>query len=139
MAGSLRMPLGDMFAPDINFTTAKAVYPGARGGTSASAAGAMTGSTSVGTANDGSAGATPGTPLTTSGKSLGWWLGLFALLGVMVYAARKAGNAEDFHNIRPTLYNFLAITLTAIVGIVGLKVIFAKYRIAGISDVILAT
>jgi hypothetical protein len=75
---------------------------------------------------------------TSGGKSLGYWLGLFAFLAIMVWVARKAGSAEDFRNIRPTLYNFLTITLTAIVGIVGLKVIFAKYRIPGASDVVLA-
>jgi hypothetical protein len=56
----------------------------------------------------------------------------------MVAVSRKVGGPDEFRNIRPTAYNFLTITLTAIVGIVGAKVLAAKYRIPGASDVILA-
>lgn len=139
------MPMADWFAPDINFTPVAAVYPTANGGTLASAAAAMSPNTTVNVpgnsggrtiATDDGTGSAPG--VTTSGHSVSWWVGFLVFLGIMVWIARKAGGEEDFRNIRPTLYNFLTITLTAIVGIVGLKVIAAKWRVPGASDIILA-
>ena len=103
----------------------------------------MSGQTSVSVV-DPSTGSPTGTVAATptsgggSSKTLGYWFGLVVLLVVMVFVARKAGGEEDFRNIRPTFYNFLAITLTAIVGIVGMKAIFSKFRVPGLSDVILA-
>lgn len=139
------MPMGDLFAPDINFTPIRGVYPTAGGGTLASAGGAMSQNTNT-TYPDAIAGTMVPTTLAgtqatgdnSGGKSLGYWIGFVALLLFTVWVARKAGGPEDFRNIRPTLYNFLAITLTAIVGIVGLKVIFAKYHVPGASELVLA-
>lgn len=136
------MPLADLFAPDINFVTARGVYPTARGGSLASAAGAMTANTTtvLPDANGGAGAAVVAgnQPFTTSGRSLGWWIGFVGLLLFMVWVARKAGGDDEFRNIKPTFYNFMTITLTAIVGIVGLKVIATRWRIPGASDVILA-
>ena len=137
------MPLADLFAPDVNFQTARNVYPTAPGGSLASAAGAMTANTTVpmvaADGNGGTAGGAVGHPgFTTSGKSLGWWVGFLALLMVMVFVARKAGGDDEFRNIKPTFYNVMAITLTAIVGIVGRKVIATRWRVPGASDVRLA-
>jgi hypothetical protein len=142
MAG---MPMSEFFLPDVNFQTARGVYPTAPGGTVSSAAAAMTYNTgAIVPTGD------PGHPIaqtvgvdaassSSGAKSLGYWIGFLLFLVVLVWVSRKAGGAEDFRNIRPTLYNFLTITLTAIVGIVGLKVIFTRFRIPGASDIILAT
>jgi hypothetical protein len=136
------MPLADMFAPDINFVSQRGVYPTASGGSVASASGALNQNTAVqvSDAASGNSGVAvmSGAPVTTSGHSVVWWIGFVVFLLVMVFVARKAGGEEDFRNIRPTFYNFMTITLTAVVGIVGLKVIAAKYRIPGASDLILA-
>jgi hypothetical protein len=133
-----------MFAPDINFTPAAGVYPTAAGGTSAAAASAMSATTNV-TVQDSNGGSSPATvsgaaalPLPASGKTIFWWLGFVFLLIALVVVARKAGNAEDFRNLSPTFYNFMAITLTSVVGIAGLKVLAAKYHVPGASDIILA-
>lgn len=131
------MPNADLFAADINYTPSRAAYPTASGATLAATAGAMTDATSVVNTQTGVVGADIVTP-TSGARSLAWWLGLFVLLGSLVFAARKMGGDEDFRNLKPTFYNFMAITLTSLVGIVGLKVIFSKYRMAGLSDVILA-
>lgn len=136
------MPLADMFAPDINYTSARGVYPTASGGSVASASAAMNANTNV-VVSDPSSGASgvatmAGAPVSGSGHTLWYWVGLLALLLTMVFVARKARGPEDFRNIRPTFYNFLTITLTSIVGIVGLKVIATRYRIPGASDLILA-
>ena len=139
------MPLADVFAPDVNFVPARGVYPTANGGTTASAAGSLNQNTNVSVITSDDSGTSSnvttmaGTPgAAGGGKGLVWWVGILALLLLTVFISRKAGGPEDFRNIRPTFYNFLAITLTAVVGIVGLKVIFGKYRVSGLSDVILS-
>lgn len=139
------MPMLDVFAPDINSVSARSVYPTANGGSTASAAGALNQNTNVIATTVDDSGVTngvatiAGTPsIDSGGKGLVWWVGVVALLIATVFIGRKAGGPEDFRNIRPTFYNFLAITLTAVVGIVGLKVIFTKYRVTGLSDVILS-
>lgn len=138
------MPFSDYFAPDINFVSARSVYPTSRGGSTASASGAMSGSTNTMTPDPVTGAGTPTVaataqqPVNMSGNTVWWWVGVLVLLLVMVFVARKAGGAENFRNINPTFYNFMAITLTAIVGIVGMKTIFTKYRVPGLSDVVLA-
>ena len=137
------MPMLDVFAPDINSVSARSVYPTAPGGSTASAAGALNQNTNVimtdvSTGQSGVA-TSAGAPLKTQGQSLWWWVGIVALLLITVFVARKAGGEEDFRNIRPTFYNFATITLTAIIGIVGLKVIFSRWQVAGLTDVVLAS
>lgn len=136
------MPMADIFAPDINIVPARSVYPTMRGGTTAGAGGAMTTSTSTVVPDPTTGGATPtvsaGSPVQMSGNTVYWWLGALALLGLLVFVARKVGGPDEFRNIRPSVYNVLTITLTAIIGIVGLKVLAAKFRIPGASDIILA-
>lgn len=136
------MPMADLFAPDVNFVASRSVYPTASGGTTASAAGAMSATTNTMGVDD-AGNSTPGTaaasaPITTSGQSVYWWLGLLVFLGLMVFVARKAGGEEEFRSIRPTAYNFLTITLTSIVGIVALKVLAVRFPVPGASNVILA-
>lgn len=136
------MPMADYFQPDINFMSQRSLYPTSPGGTTASAAGAMTANTNSVVVDQltgqPTVTTTTGNGVSFSGRSIYWWLGFVLLLVAMVFIARKAGGEEDFRNIRPTAYNFLTITLTAILGIVGMKVIAAKFRIPGASDVILA-
>jgi FtsH-binding integral membrane protein len=133
------MPMADVFGADINFSSARDVYPTMPGGTTSSAAGAMTANTNVSSSGaDGGATTVTNTGVDMSGRSLLWWVGFLAFLLVMVFVARKAGGEEEFRNIRATFYNFMTITLTAIVGIVGMKVIAARWRIPGASDIILA-
>lgn len=133
-----------MFAPDINFTPARNLYPTSPGGTTASAGGGVSAQSNTvivdpgtGTASP-TVAASPTPTINTRGQSVYWWLGIVVFLAAMVMVARKAGGEEDFRNIRPTAYNFLTITLTSIVGIVALKVVASKYRVPGASDVILA-
>ena len=129
------MPFSDHFGADVNVITSRAIYPTADGGTLSSASGAMTANTNTPTPEGGTV-ATPA--FTTSGHGVWWWVGFLVFLMAMVWIARKAGGPEDFKNIRPTFYNFMTIVLSSIVGIVGLKVIAAKVRIPGATDLILA-
>lgn len=137
------MPMADIFAPDVNFTSQRSVYPTAPGGSVASAGTALNLNTNMnvpdpssGTVGIATIAGTPGS--SGSKHTLSYWVGLLVFLLAMVFIARKAGGEEDFKNIRPTFYNFMTITLTAIVGIVGMKTIAAKFRVPGASDVILA-
>lgn len=137
------MPMADIFAPDINFVPVRAVYPTAQGGTSASAGGAMNASTNVVSADAISGDAAPAVATNNGGVAMSqhtvwYWVGLLILLVSMVVVSRKVGGPDEFRNIRPSVYNVLAITLTAIVGIVGLKVVAAKYRVPGLSEIILS-
>jgi len=137
------MPLSDLVAPDINFTSARSVYPTMRGGSTASAAGAMTANTNTMTTDPATGQAAPTTaagagPLVQSKRTVWWWVGMLALFAGLVFAARKAGGAEDFRNIRPTAYNFTTITITSVLGIVMLKVLASKFRVPGASDIIMA-
>lgn len=134
------MPMADLFAPDVNFTAARSVYPTAAGGTTASAAAAMSANTNAVVPDPVTGNPSPvtTTPIALSGHTVWWWVGLLGFLLAMVFIARKAGGPEDFRNIRPTLYNGATITLTAVVGIVALKVLAVKFRIPGVSDLLLA-
>lgn len=135
----MAMPMADWFGQDINVVPIRGIYPTAGGGTSANAAGAMTLAQNVVT-DGGSASVATMTPSTVkvSGNGVYWWLGFLVLFAALVFAARKVGSEEDFRNIRPTFYNFMTITLTSILGIVGLKVIAAKWHVPGASDIVLA-
>lgn len=134
------MPMADVFAPDVNFLSARSAYPTAPGGTVANAAAPMSASTNTTAVDPATGQVAPVSQnmVSVKGHSAVWWLGLLGLLVAMVVVARKTGTEEDFRNIKPTGYNFLTITLTSIVGIVALKTLAAKYRIPGASDVILA-
>lgn len=135
------MPMADVFAPDVNFLSARSAYPTAPGGTVANAAAPMSASTNTTTVDPATGQVAPvsqNVGVGVKGHSVIWWVGLLGLLVALVFVARKTGTEEDFRNIKPTGYNFLTITLTSIVGIVALKTLAAKYRIPGASDVILA-
>lgn len=123
---------------DVNFVPVSNVYPRAGGGTLAGAGSALNLATTVGVPGEGPAvAATPPTiPGGGSPHTIWYWLGLVVLFAITVWASKRAGGADDFKNIRPTFYNFLTITLTALLGLVGLKVIFNRVRVPGISDIV---
>jgi hypothetical protein len=63
-------------------------------------------------------------------------LALFAI-GIM-FTAHKTGRAEEFSSIRASAYNIFFVTLTAIVGILILKVIAGKFNIPGFTPAVMA-
>lgn len=76
----------------------------------------------------------------TTGKHIvGWLIGLGVLLVALMYIAKRYGSESDaFSNIKLSAYNILIITLAYIIGGNLLKAVFARYRVPGISELVLA-
>jgi hypothetical protein len=73
---------------------------------------------------------------------IAWWVGLALIIGIILFAAKKTGNAGEFSNLRASTYNIALITLVAIVGLTGLKVVASKVKgvpmLSGFSQIVLA-
>lgn len=130
---------GSAVQADVNVVPVRNVYGNARGGTLATLGAAGSPDSYNPNANAASSGAVA-TPVPRGG--IGWWVGILLLVGLMLFAARKTGQAEEFKNLRASTYNILFITLVAILGLTATKIIAVKMRqiapLAGLSDVILA-
>jgi len=130
---------GDSTQMDVNITPARNVYPGAGGGTTATLAAA--GSPDSYASSPGAQTAVT-TPTVGGTTGLMWWVGILIIIGLMVFAARKTGQAEEFKNLRATTYNVTFITLVAILGFTALKIVAVKVKdvkfLSGFSDVVLA-
>lgn len=73
-----------------------------------------------------------------SGNPLMWLLALAALLWLLMWGARKLGTDSDFSNIKMTFYNVLTVSLMAIIGIPIFKAVFTKFKVPGLSAVVLS-
>lgn len=129
----------DIFAPDVNYVPERNVYPSARGGTLGSVASAYS-PDAMGMGASASVASATGAPVppTPAGHPVTWWLALAAIFAAFVFVGRRVGQAESFSNIRFNAYNILGITLAALLGLTMFKFLLAKYRVPGLSDVILA-
>lgn len=132
---------GDNLGPDTNWTPVRNLYPGAGGGTIATAAAAASPDSRVATSAGGATNAVA-TPVTGGPSSLMWWVAIVVLVALMLFAARKTGQAEEFKNLRASTYNILFITLVAIVGLTGSKILAVKAKnyklLSGLADVVIA-
>jgi hypothetical protein len=128
-------------APDVNWTPARNVFPGAPGGTIATAAAAASPDSYVGFADPRQSTAVA-TPVTGGPSGLLWWVAIAVLVALMLFAARKTGQAEEFKNLRASTYNILFITLVAIVGLTGAKILAVKAQnvrlLSGLAAVVIA-
>lgn len=122
-----------------NPTPTRNVYPTAPGGTLGSATGgASLVTTGPTTGAQQPAGAASAAPQGVLGQPIVWWATLIILFVLLGIVAKKAGNESEFSNIRLSAYNVLMITLAAVIGIVGLKALFAKLPVPGLSTVLAA-
>lgn len=124
---------------DVNITPMRNAYPSAPGGTLATLAQAS----SPDSFNPNRPAMNQAAVATATPRGgVAWWVGIVLLVGLMLFAARKTGNADEFKNVRASTYNVLFVTLVAIVGITAAKVLAVQMRrfgpLAGLSDVILA-
>lgn len=68
-------------------------------------------------------------------KTVLYWVVIFGALLLLKYTSNRS---ED---MTPSImgigvYNFIAVTLMAIFGIVGMKVIFNKYKVPGMTELV---
>lgn len=121
-----RSPSGGM---DVNILPIRNLYAGADGGTLGSLGSASSpdqlmrdASPSGGDIVDAPAGRT------VVGKPLNWWAGIAIVVALMLFAAKKSGDAGDFANIRASTYNVALITFVAVLGITFLKIVGVRVQ-----------
>jgi hypothetical protein len=128
--------LSTLFGTTNNPVPSSNVYPSDAGNPLAIAASA--GSTaSVGTSGMMGMDAT-GPKNNVGGSGIAGWVAILVVYLVLSFVAKKAGQAEEFKNIRLSAYNVLTITLAAIIGITLLKVAFTKFQVKGITPLLQA-
>jgi hypothetical protein len=123
-----------------NYATRRSVYPaspGANVGQIGSANSSYTNDPQarmVGAAAGEATDPNPGRPRSLFGMPLTWYLVLIVVFFALQFAAKKAGEGDDFRNIRLSSYNILTITLAASLGIATMKVLFSKFTVPGLSE-----
>jgi len=131
----------------VNQTTLRSIYPDAPGSTVGGAATSSnvgdytTGSSPnvgytggvVGSISQGSATVT-GASRGLFGRPITWYVTLIVLFFALSFVAKKAGGEEDFKNISLSGYNFLTITITAMLGFTLAKVLVNKFPVPGLTD-----
>jgi hypothetical protein len=149
----------NVFASDVdNVVNSRNVYPEMPGGTTGTRGSAMTTDAMspsrtapyvAGRFSAGSAGANvpggAGSPDSSGGGNgiighpVAWWVALIVLLVALMWGSQRFGSeGENFKNIKLSVYNIVVISLAAVIGFAGLKMIFARFQVPGLSDVILA-
>lgn len=131
-------------ALNANVVNKKNVYPRASGSTIGGVSTSMTPYTLGDAGTDPAAPGNAGPPSAADanaqssgvfGKPLTWWFVLIVVLAIVWWAAKKfGGGAERMSNIGPSIHNGAVITLTAIVGIVLLKLLTARIPIPGLTQ-----
>lgn len=130
-------------ASDVNFLPRGNVYPGGDGGTLATLGSASSPDAYNSAGASGSDQIAPAVETPSTGVGgLAWWVGIVIVIGLIMFAAKKTGNAGEFSNLRASTYNILLITLVAVVGLTGLKIVASKIKnvpgLTGFSQVLLA-
>lgn len=132
-------------ASDVNILPERNLYMGSTRGGNLGTLGSASSPDALNAAPGGGAGALTGPIVTTpigGVHGMAWWLGLAIIIGLILFAAKKTGNAGEFSNLRASTYNIVLITLVAVVGLTGLKIIATKVKdvslLTGFSQVVLA-
>jgi hypothetical protein len=73
------------------------------------------------------------------GNPLAWWLAMvFLLLGLMFIAKRFGSEAAEFASIKLSVYNIVVITLAAVIGISFGKMALTRFKVPGLTTIMLA-
>src|SRR5260221_3780723 len=115
--------------PDINFAPVRNYYPAQSGVTIATVGSAASPDGTAYAINPGktmSDNAAPVTDNTMGGKPVNWWVGIAIALGLMLWIARKTGEAGEFSNIRASTYNFAFIGFSTVLALTFLKIVAVK-------------
>ena len=121
-----------------NPTPLRNLSPTAPGATLGTASGGASLSTTASVGQPTTAGASPTATAGVGGQPITWWASLIVLFIVLGLVAKKAGNESEFGNLKVSAYNILMITLASVIGIAGLKVLFTRFPVPGISTLIQA-
>ena len=107
----------------------RSVYPGAKGETQGTAP-----NTTV------QAATTPEVKGASEPKTnpLIWWGILIALFVGLMFLGKQVGGVEPFSNVKMSAYNVVIITLCALIGLSGLKALAVRYKIDGLSELIIS-
>jgi hypothetical protein len=73
------------------------------------------------------------------GNPLAWWLAMAFLLFALMFIAKRWGSeASEFASIKLSVYNIVVITMAAIIGISFGKMALARWKVPGLTTVMLA-
>lgn len=73
------------------------------------------------------------------GNPLAWWLTMAFLLFALMFVAKRWGSeASEFASIKLSVYNLIVISLAAIIGITFGKAALTRFKVPGLSTVMLA-
>jgi hypothetical protein len=119
---------------------ARNVYPGLRGGATLGQRSTAATPYSVDPKQQLASGISPDAPVSGNGfgRPLGWWAVLVLMLVGLMFIAKRVGGADEFKNIRMSVYNVVIISLAAIIGISFFKVVFNRFRVPGLTEIITA-
>jgi hypothetical protein len=122
-------------------TPVRNVYPGVRGGATLGQRSTAATPYSIDPRQQVASGISPDAPVNGNGalgRPLGWWAVLVIMLVALMFIARRLGGAEDFKSIRLSVYNVIVISLAAIIGITFFKVLFNRFRVPGLTEIVTA-
>jgi hypothetical protein len=73
------------------------------------------------------------------GNPLTWWVTIAVLLFALMFVAKRFGSeASEFASIKLSVYNIVVITLAAVIGITFGKAALTRFKIPGLTTVMLA-
>lgn len=131
----------------VNFIPSRNIYPFMSGGTLSQISGAQSNyhanidATTEGimNANVTSNGAETQPKGNPNAKPFLTWIMLLGLLLALMWGAQRFGTADqksDFANIKLSLFNVLIIALAALIGTAGIRALFTRYYVPGLSEIV---
>ena len=131
-----------MPSPVVNTTNIRNIYPGsgaASTGLRASAGSNFTGRTTVSSSSEmGSSEVAQAVEVGNSQNPFVYWGAMVVVLLTLMWFSQRFGTMDEFKNIKLSAYNILVITLAAMLGFNLLKVVFTKWKVPGVTAVVLA-
>lgn len=73
------------------------------------------------------------------GNPLVWWLSIVIMLFLLMFIAKRFGSDGEFASIKLSVYNIIVIALAAIIGINFFKMVFTRFKVPGLSTLVLST
>ncbi len=74
-----------------------------------------------------------------SGNLVAWWIALAVMLFLLMFGSQRLVGDSEFKNIKPSVFNVLVISWAAIIGIAFWKAVFTRFKVPGLSGIVLST